>query len=556
MKTASDDHIYRVLVLDDDKFVLFTISACLKGSSFAAEMASTANEALQLFRNNKFDAVISDILMNSVDGFMFRDMIRKYNKQIPFIFLTSLVNDIDNSLMARIMQDNHSHYLSKNFNRSFLLAKLDQAIKSYHAETAVSVLEKEIQDNLDLASRLQAAMLPPWAHIDAHYEFGYLYRPLDKISGDLFEWIPLNEDSCLCIFGDISGHGTHSALAMTAVQSFLKQLIAISPNDAWQPHLVARRINEFFCQKLRGCTYMSTLIMIWDFKQNILRFHNAGYPDPLCFDTTTGESILLNPERKGSLPLGLILNAEYLAEDSVETTFTDDSLFVTFSDGLLDLSESTDIDAGMDMSMFMRMAATLAQQSLVEDSTITIPFRCYEALEQIGYNEPQDDFSMFVIRKPKPRADNKFFICRIPPDNHAVDGVAKDAAEFVLVNFKSEETAGKMEILLSEFLVNIVKHGLDGNRNVYDFLVIKLHGDDTQVQVTVWDRGKKWKSSGLELHDELDNILQELNLNNAQSGRGIPLMLKITPHIVRNRHCGLNETIFTIPINREPGEDA
>jgi len=543
---------YNILVLDDEKFILFTVSACLKSTQFQTETATTAAAALELFRKKKFDAVISDIMMDSVDGFMFRDMIRKYDKQIPIIFLTSLVDDIDNTLMAQIMKDHYSYYLGKNFDRTALIEKLDQAVQAYNAQNAILLLEKKFEKDLELATQVQSAMLPPWVQFGKNYEFSYLYKPLYKISGDIFEWIPLDEDSCLCIFGDISGHGIHSALAMTAVQSILKQMITIDMTKAFQPHLVAKQINDFFCQKLNRCTYMTGLIAIWNFKENILRFHNAGHPDLICFDSVTGDEIPLNPERKGGLPLGLIDNAVYREKDNVEIHFPEEALFMAYSDGLLDLVSSSRDESGMDMNLFMQLASTLAKQDhRHEDDTISIPFRCREALEQIGYDLQQDDFSMFVLRKTVPDEREETFLYQIPPDNNSVDLVSWKASEFVLKTFGSEELAGKVEILLSEFLVNIVKHGLGTNRNVNDFLVIKIRGDEKQILVTVWDRGKIWKDNGLTVDKELDKMLLELSKNKAQSGRGIPLILKITPQISRRHHSGLNETIFTIKCDAE-----
>lgn len=198
-------------------------------------------------------------MMDSVDGFKFRDMIRNYNKRIPIIFLTSLMDDIDNSLINQIMKDSYSYYLNKNFTRTSLLEKLDQVVRAYQAQNEISQLEKKIESDLELAAQVQTAMLPPWIRFTECYEFSFIYRPLFKISGDLFEWIPIDPQSCLCVFGDISGHGIHSALTMTAVQSILKQMITIHAPDELRPDRILRQLNDFFCEKLNMCSYMTCL---------------------------------------------------------------------------------------------------------------------------------------------------------------------------------------------------------------------------------------------------------------------------------------------------------
>ena len=123
------DRKYNVLVLDDEKFILLTVAACLKEGAYQVTTADHAEEALEAFKRKRYDAVLSDIMMDSVDGFKFREMIRSYNKRVPIIFLTSLMDDIDNSLITQIMKDNYSYYLNKNFTRASLLEKLEQVVQ-------------------------------------------------------------------------------------------------------------------------------------------------------------------------------------------------------------------------------------------------------------------------------------------------------------------------------------------------------------------------------------------------------------------------------------------
>ena len=155
------------------------------------------------------------------------------------------MDDIDNSLINQIMKDSYSYYLNKNFTRTSLLEKLDQVVRAYQAQNEISQLEKKIESDLELATQVQTAMLPPWIRFTECYEFSFIYRPLFKISGDLFEWIPIDPQSCLCVFGDISGHGIHSALTMTAVQSILKQMITIHAPDELRPDRILRQLNDF-----------------------------------------------------------------------------------------------------------------------------------------------------------------------------------------------------------------------------------------------------------------------------------------------------------------------
>ena len=127
------DYKYTVLLVDDEKLIRFTMSALLKKSEFNVETAESVAEAIELYKNKEFDAVISDILMTPMDGFMLRDLIRARDQEIPIIFQTSLVNGIDNELMSRISADPYSYYIPKNANKEVLINKLKQVTKISHA---------------------------------------------------------------------------------------------------------------------------------------------------------------------------------------------------------------------------------------------------------------------------------------------------------------------------------------------------------------------------------------------------------------------------------------
>lgn len=546
------DRKYNILVLDDEKFILLTVAACLKTGPYQVTTADRAEDALNAFKQKRFDAILSDIMMDSVDGFRFRDMIRNYNKRIPIIFLTSLMDDIDNSLINRIMKDNYSYYLNKNFTRASLLEKLDQVVKTYQAQNEISQLEKKIESDLELATEVQTAMLPPWVHFTDTYLFSFVYRPLFKISGDLFEWIPISPTSCLCVFGDISGHGIHSALAMTAVLSILKQLTALQEPGTLRPDRILRELNDFFCEKLNMCSYMTCLVGIWDFGANKLVYHNAGHPDLLCFHANSGESFDPNPRRRGSLPVGMLRDADYLESNNVELKFTDDTVFLAYSDGLWDIGTHPNDSSGVDVKTFQQLASAAVRDHFI----VEIPFRLAGALEQIGYDTPMDDYSLFVLKKLPEGVGDSLFLRQVPLDAAAIDRATADAAAFVEKLTGSEALSGRTEILLSEFLVNIVKHGLENYKKSTDMIAVMIKAVDEGILITVLDRGKFWEHSQFDTTEDLDQLLNELSRSKAESGRGIPLIRSLSPKISRRHLCGLNETTFTVQYEEEtPGRE-
>ncbi|WP_368030388.1 response regulator transcription factor [Arcobacter sp. s6] len=78
-----------ILYVEDD--ILFTpkIKYILEKSFKSVLIATNGQEALEFFKINKIDLIISDINMPKMDGLTFLKKIREINNDIPFIFVTA-----------------------------------------------------------------------------------------------------------------------------------------------------------------------------------------------------------------------------------------------------------------------------------------------------------------------------------------------------------------------------------------------------------------------------------------------------------------------------------
>ena len=553
-RMVSDDQTYRVLLHSRNELVRFSIDNYFSGTNVHIFPVTENDEGKTLLKEQKFDAVIYDIGNDPDAGLQMRRLIRDHDAQLPILFITPIFYWSDARLLDQIVEDPHSYYIPENVDRKFMVAKLRQVISSSQAENSLHQLMNKITRNWFLASLLQQAMLPPWVYFSDSYEFSCLYKPFSRVSGDLFEWLPLDEDRALFVFGDVSGHGTHSALAMSAIQSFMTQAIMLDKERATKPNLIASDINEFFCQHLHNIVYMSALIAYIDFKNNYLCYQNAGYMDIICVNADTGEVENINPENKGSMPLGMVKNTVYSNDDNVEYHFSDSSVFIFCSDGLMDLAKDKNGEKFMDMKMATKLASILIKDTQKEEKSISLPFRYYHSLEQFGYVHPQDDLSLVLVRKPRLSEREYVFSCRVPADKEAVDQICEKASAFVTKHYGDEEISVDAELLLEEYLVNVILHGLNEYEKLNEYIAVKLCAGDRELKIIIWDHGKEW--NGLFMPPEqAERSLDSLNDQLAINGRGVPIISRIATQISRQRYCGLNESIFVIP-RKDPQDSA
>ena len=91
-----------VLLVDDEKNVLKTLSLSLKRHDFTVQQAQTGPDALRLLEREPCDFVVSDIRMTPMDGYKLASAIRKRYPEMPVIFMTAFAGEDAGGLSDRI----------------------------------------------------------------------------------------------------------------------------------------------------------------------------------------------------------------------------------------------------------------------------------------------------------------------------------------------------------------------------------------------------------------------------------------------------------------------
>ncbi|HUY35032.1 MAG TPA: sigma-54 dependent transcriptional regulator [Pirellulales bacterium] len=79
----------RLLVVDDEPNVLYSLEKCLSSNALEVISASTAKEGLQLVETRKPDAVILDVRLPDMSGLDAYDRIRQIDPRLPVIVMTA-----------------------------------------------------------------------------------------------------------------------------------------------------------------------------------------------------------------------------------------------------------------------------------------------------------------------------------------------------------------------------------------------------------------------------------------------------------------------------------
>ena len=78
----------RILLVDDEEIVLETMGDDLREAGFDVIEAKNGVEGLRHFKEKEFDLVISDLMMDEMDGFGVLREIKRISPETPVIIIT------------------------------------------------------------------------------------------------------------------------------------------------------------------------------------------------------------------------------------------------------------------------------------------------------------------------------------------------------------------------------------------------------------------------------------------------------------------------------------
>jgi len=113
-----------ILVVDDEPDMRIALMHALSRSGYAVEAVSSGSEALEKFKNERFNMVITDLKMPEISGMDVLEGVKKISPQIPVIMITAH-GSISNAVEA--MKEGASDYILKPFSMEALEVAVKRA---------------------------------------------------------------------------------------------------------------------------------------------------------------------------------------------------------------------------------------------------------------------------------------------------------------------------------------------------------------------------------------------------------------------------------------------
>ena len=160
-----------------------------------------------------------------------------------------------------------------------------------------------LQHDLEVASRIQAHLLPARNFSFGSWEIHYHYEPLGAVSGDHIDLIRPDRtgEALHFLFGDVSGKGIAASILMANLQALFRSLVRQEMALAE----IVGRANEIFAESTASNSY-ATLVAGRLNGGGSLELVNAGHNPPLLVRDGAISTL-----RARALPLGFSANGRF-----------------------------------------------------------------------------------------------------------------------------------------------------------------------------------------------------------------------------------------------------
>ncbi|WP_294429018.1 diguanylate cyclase [uncultured Treponema sp.] len=117
----------KIMIVDDEKISLMMTNHILS-SAYDTVCASSGEEAIELFKKEMPDMVLSDLRMPGISGYELQQSLQKeYNEQIPFMFMTA---DTDEETESKGFENGAMDFIHKPFRADILLKRVGNILQT------------------------------------------------------------------------------------------------------------------------------------------------------------------------------------------------------------------------------------------------------------------------------------------------------------------------------------------------------------------------------------------------------------------------------------------
>jgi phosphoserine phosphatase RsbU/P len=247
--------------------------------------------------------------------------------------------------------------------------------------------KRRLDEDLAVAHEIQRILLPNSAPEVEGYQIAGINIPAKQVSGDYYDYLPVDEKHCGVVIADVSGKGVPASLIMAMCRSVLRT----QAKGQLSPAKVLHEVNSQLFPDIKEDMFISMAYVILDQENNEIRLCRAGHDAPLLFRASDKSVSRINPP---GMALGIDGGQVF---QRVTTDFTlalqSEDCLILYTDGITEALDSQGDEFGL-----QRVIESVL--SSAKDGAAAIITRLTDDLRAfIGPHPQNDDITLIAIRK-------------------------------------------------------------------------------------------------------------------------------------------------------------
>jgi serine phosphatase RsbU (regulator of sigma subunit) len=274
------------------------------------------------------------------------------------------------------------HDLSALLCLTFVVYVIERYIE--RQESLVKTVQQQrdsLLRDLELAAQVQRLFLPLDQPAVSGLEVAGMMQPAWGVSGDYYDYFPIDAHTTQIIIADVAGKGVPAALLMSATAAAVR----LEANHHRNMLEQVRRLNTGIHSVSDSDRYVTLLVAEIDAQKRTLCYVNCGHNPALLFRAKTGALSLMN---SSCPPIGL--SPEEICELASEDLGPGDVLLF-YTDGVTEAENRLGEEFGMErLSATVRSGSALSAEELMTN--------IYNAAADFCGDKFDDDVTLLVVK--------------------------------------------------------------------------------------------------------------------------------------------------------------
>jgi serine phosphatase RsbU (regulator of sigma subunit) len=314
-----------ILIVDDNPANVEILQMRLAANNYEIITAADGEAGLAMAREKQPDLILLDIMMPKMDGLEVCRRL-KGDRSVPFMPIIMVTAKADSKDVVAGLEAGGDEYLTKPVDHAALVARVKSMlrIKTLHDKVIEQSAQLKIQ--LKTATKIQSLFWPDIPELEAGGHIWAVSVPATYVGGDLYDVIPLPDESVLVYVADVSDKGVPAALIMAALSTKIRSEARIQT----EVDRLLETVNNSMYSLISEEGFFATIVLVryWPHSGK-MQFTLAGHLPPLWI-VETGIGGL--PQLNG-IALGVKQDVKY---EKKEILLSSGESVLLFTDGVIE----------------------------------------------------------------------------------------------------------------------------------------------------------------------------------------------------------------------------